>query len=324
MIVPQTYKPIKTLFVFKGSSLEQTWRRILAATLLSVVITLVQVEYDLLDFTLTALPFTLIGLALSIFLGFRTNAAYDRWWEGRKLWGGIVNITRSYARQLQTFVDDGDAQNAGDDGRLLRHDTVHDQTIRTIAWTHALRLHLRTGNLWNRDLAGTLAPLLSEAEIAELRESTNVPISILHEMGLRLRTARQGGQLTDYQAVLLERSLQEMTALQGGCERIRNTPVPWGYTVLLHRLVFFYCFALPFGIVEDVGWATPLVVMLVSQALFGLDEIIIDIQEPFDEEPNSLPLLALATTIERNLRDVLDQPDAAIPPPTQPVDGVLW
>ena len=322
MIVPRTYNPIKTLFVFKGSSLERTWRRITAATLVALAVTATEIGLQLQAYSLSSLPFTLVGLALSIFLGFRTNAAYDRWWEGRKLWGGIVNISRSYARQLQTFVDDGEPRDGSP--RTLRSDTITDQTTRTIAWVHSLQYHLRTGDLWKRGVGERLAPLLSADEIAELKAGTNVPINILHSMGLRLRDARQAGQLTDYQAVLLERSLQEMTALQGGCERIRNTPVPWGYTVLLHRLVFFYCFALPFGIVDEVGWATPVVVMLVSQALFGLDEIIIDIQEPFDDEPNSLPLNALAVTIESNLRDVLDQPADMMPQPAQPVDGVLW
>ena len=323
MIVPRTYSPVKTVFVVKGSSLERTWKFILAATLMAVLVTWVERHYHLEEYTLTTVPFTLIGVALSIFLGFRTSAAYDRWWEGRKLWGGIVNITRSFARQLDTFVVEADPASPHAAEAPAAGELVRDLTVRTIAWTHALRIHLRPGDSWDRGLHETLSRYLPDDEVAALRESSNPPIAILHEMGRRLRTARLAAQVTDYQAILLEESLREMTALQGGAERIRNTPVPWGYTVLLHRLVFFYCFALPFGLVKDVGWSTPIVVLLVSQALFGLDEIIIDIQEPFDDGPNSLPLKSLATTIEINLRESLGEPPEERPAPIAAVDGVL-
>jgi ion channel-forming bestrophin family protein len=120
---------------------------------------------------------------------------------------------------------------------------------------------------------------------------------------------------------VFEKSLTEMTTIQGGCERIDNTPVPFAYTTLIHRIVGFYALLLPFGIVNDVQWMTPLVVFMICHAFFGLDEIGDEIEEPFGIEPQDLPLAAISRTIEINLLQYLDEPD--VPPMLEPVGRVL-
>ena len=257
--------------------------------------------------TLTVLPFTLIGLALSIFLGFRNNTSYDRFWEGRKLWGGLVNASRSITRQILTLVIE--PETAGPQRRLSdRHrQLVHDVS----AYIHALRLHLQ-----GRQDLELMTQFLGRVTAERLARESNPPIAILQRLGDDLHAAWRQGWIRDYHLPVLEQSLTELTALQGGCERIRATPIPFAYTVLMHRIVAIYCFALPFGIVDTVGVFTPVVVSLVSYAFLGLDTIGSEIENPFDDDPNDLPLHQLSRMIEINLRELLGETD--LPEPITP------
>jgi putative membrane protein len=309
MIVKQSMSYLRMLFAVRDSSLERTMPRIAAITLFSVAVTLGDYWLGTGVYTLTTAPFVLIGVALGIFLGFRNNTAYDRYWEGRKLWGNLVNTSRSYARQLSNFVLSADDERAVTE---LRRELIY----KTIAFAHATRHHLR-----ETDPSQDLEAYLTPAEMGSLAEQRNVPVYILRRCGQRVRDAWQAGFLDKYHLTILEGSLVQFTDILGGCERIRNTPVPFGYTVLMHRIVSFYCFFLPFGIYDTVGLLTPLVVFLIAHALFGLDEIGNEIENPFGTAPQHLPLLALCRTIEVNLRQELDE--AHVPEFIRPVGGVL-
>ena len=182
-------------------------------------------------------------------------------------------------------------------------------------YAHALRHHLRDSDPFP-DLGE-----LPAAERAQLADPRNVPLAILQTIGRRMQWAWQQGWIRDYHLPVLEASLTELTAIQGGCERIKNTPLPFAYSVLLHQLVAFYCLLLPFGIVQEVGIMTPVVVLLISHAFLGLDELGDEIEEPFGTHPNDLPLSALSRTIEINLRQLAGERD--VPPFLEPVDDVL-
>ncbi len=314
MIVKRDLSWLRLLFSIKGSSIAQTYVRLLAITAFSVVVTLAEMSTELDDpYSLTPVPFTLIGLALSIFLGFRNNAAYDRYWEARKLWGRLVNTSRSFARQVLTLIGPP-VDGVGDEAAI--REFQEDLIQRTIAYAHALRHHLR-----DTDPFEDLQWLVSEAELDHLRTQKNVPVAILQEIGLRLRAAWRDGWISEYHLPVLEGSLTELTDIQGGSERIKNTPIPFAYTVLTHRIVASYCFALPFGLVRTVGALTPIVVLLIAHAFFGLDEIGDEIEGPFGTDPQHLPLTALCRTIEVNLLQAIDAP--RIPPLLKPVDGIL-
>ncbi len=288
--------------------------RILIITGFSVIVTVLEALSDIDDgYSLTPVPFTLIGLAVSIFLGFRNNASYDRYWEARKLWGRLVNTSRSFARQVLTLV--GPPSDEIGSGRLVRA-FQEDLVRRTVAYVHALRHHLR-----NSDPFPDLQRFLPEEELQHLRTQVNVPIAILQDIGLRLRGAWRDGWISEYHLPVLEASLTDLTDIQGGCERIKNTPIPFAYTVLTHRIVAFFCFALPFGLVRTVGALTPVVVLLISYAFFGLDEIGDQVEEPFGTEAQHLPLNALCRTIEINLLQAIDDDD--VPQMLQPDDGIL-
>ncbi len=140
-------------------------------------------------------------------------------------------------------------------------------------------------------------------------------------MGERIRWAWRLGWIDRYHLAILEDSLTTMTDIQGACERIKNTPIPFAYTILVHRIIAFYCFTLPFGILSSVGVLTPVVVFLISHAFLGLEEIGDEIEDPFGTADEQLPLTALCRTIEVNLRQHLDE--SPVPELLQPVDGVL-
>jgi len=286
------------LLSVRGTTLPATWPRIAVATIWAVLVTVVWTEWDLARFSLTTTPFSLIGVALSIFLGFRNNAAYDRFWEARKLWGRLVNSSRTWARQVQAYI-------GGDGSEPLQTELVERQ----IAYVHSLRQSLR------REPVDVDLP-----EAAELAQRQNPPSVITAGSAMRLGEAVRRGWLDPLHLPILEATLTEITDLQGGCERIRATPAPWIYTVLTHRIVALYCLTLPFGLEATVGPLTPAVVAMIAFAFYGLDAIGDEIEEPFGDDPNDLPLTQLSTMIERDLRQALGQP---APPAVEPVDGVL-
>jgi ion channel-forming bestrophin family protein len=313
MIVRHELTWLRMLFSYKGSSLTRTMPRILAITAISAAATIVILLNGLEHYTLTVTPFTLIGLALAIFLGFRNNAAYDRFWEGRKLWGQLVNSTRSFAREtLMLIVPPANRHASDPDVREFQEDLIR----RMIGYVHAFRHHLRNTSPYDE-----LKGFLPEDEFPLYQDEKNVPIAILLDLGLRLRRAWRDGWISDFHLTSLERTLSIITDVQGGCERIKNTPIPFAYTVLLHRTVAFYCLFLPFGIIDTVRWMTPLVVALISHAFLGLDEIGGEIEEPFGTEPQDLPLTAISRTIEVNLLQAIERKE--LPELLEPTEGVL-
>ncbi|MFO0740300.1 MAG: bestrophin family protein [Labilithrix sp.] len=302
---------LKTV-VLGGFALPHIWLRTGIVTALSIVTTFLWEEFKTFHYSISPVPFTLIGLPLGIFLGFRNNAAYDRFWEGRKLWGGLVNVSRTLTRQILTLIEAPDA----DPEELKRFETSLVRYV--IGYFHAVRHHLRDHEPWE-----VLSHnMLSEEDIAHLKKQgkTNVPIAMLQEIGDRIVHARRKNWIHPFHVPTIEQSLANLTDLQGGCERIKLTPIPYSYTVLLHRIVAFYCALLPFGIMDAAKWATPLVVLSVSYCFFGLDAVGDELEQPFGTDVNDLPLHAITRTIERNLRERIGD---EIPQPLQPQKGVL-
>ena len=326
MIVRNRSSWLELIFSWRGSNLPDIWGRLIAVTFVAVGVAIHHEIYlrdkeHLWDVAISNLPFSLMGLALSIFLGFRNNEAYGRYWEGRILWGRLTNVMRTLGRQILTMIDD-DATNPGHERSSRKHENTqllafkHALIYRLIAYCYSLRNHLR-----DMDRTEGLSGYLAEEEITELPQQRNIPNALMYRIGDRLMWAWQHGWLNDYTYQTIDTSLVEIATVQGGCERIKNTPLPFTYTVLLHRIVACYCFFLPFGIVKDVGLLTPLVVLLISYAFFGLDAIGDEIEDPFGTEANDLPLNAISRNIEVNLRQALGEKD--LPPPLEPEDYVL-
>ncbi len=313
MLVRPTRSFPGTIFLLRGSALGSVWPYLLFLLIYSSLIT--WMEPELIEegrSSITTVPFSLIGLALSIFLGFRNNACYDRWWEARKLWGALINQTRSFTRQCCTLL-------AGEPlGGKPASPEQEELVVRTVAFTHALRLHLRK----QMDRIDELVPYLGQEEVDVLQRQANVPNAILHRTGQMLRDHWKAGRIETYHLEIFERSLERFSDIQGGCERIKNTPVPIAYTMLTHRIVGIYCLALPFGVIDQVGLYTPIVVAMVSFAFLGLDMVGSQIEDPFEEDPNDLPLMALCKVIEIDLKQRIGHPDVPDPEPVR--DGILY
>lgn len=320
MMVPEKrYSWLRLLLKYRGTAFERMKGRLLFITLQAVVITYVDLHHGFFHADLTVIPFTLIGLALGVFLGFRNNTSYDRFWEGRKLWGQLVNTSRSLTRQMLTLIgprpfEDGETASVGDPNELRAFQ--REMVYRLIAYVHCFRMHLR-----DQDRLEELEALLPAGEIDALRKELNRPAAILQTMGDRLRGAWHRGWIHSMHVPVLEQSLTVLMDVQGGCERIKSTPIPLSYTTLIHQIVAIYCFALPFGIVKTVGQFTPVVVGFVAYSFFGLDAVGDEIENPFGQDPNDLPLSGLTRMIEVNLRQRLGEED--LPPLLKPKGGVL-
>jgi putative membrane protein len=303
MIVPDRRMSwFRLLFEYRGSALARIRGRLLAVFLVACSVSTLSEMLGGLRFDLTTVPFTLIGLALGVFLGFRNNTSYDRYWEGRRLWGRLVNDARSFARLSLHLISEratSAAQASAEQTRSLQRALIY----RVIAFTHALRLSLRNELGDGRELAALLSP----EELALLPAQRNVPLFISEQISARIAQVRALGVLRHRDVHLLENLVSDLTDVQGGCERIRATPIPWSYTVLMHSIVATYCFALPFGLVGTTGLLTPIVVALIAYAFLGLDAVGDELEQPFGKEDNDLPLTAISRMVEINLRQLLGE-----------------
>jgi len=302
MIVRDRPTGLRLFLVMRGSILPNIWKSLAFTTLLAVAVTLLDGTIEGVKITVSAIPFTLMGLPLAIFLGFRNNAAYDRYWEGRKQWGELVLSSRTLARQCLSLVDEHAARE-----RMIR---------RAIAYAHALRHHLRKTDP-SREVQAWLAP----EEWERVKDLPNLPHALMLDMGADLALCLREGRLQPMLAPAIDASLSSMTGVAAACERIRGTPIPFSYTLLLHRTAHLYCIFLPFGLVDTIGYLTPLVAAIVAYTFFGLDALGDEIEEPFGHADNDLPLDAICRTIEIDLRTALGERD--LPPPLMPVNYQL-
>lgn len=237
-------------------------------------------------------PYELIGVVLALLLVLRTNSGYDRWYEGRKLWGGIVNQSRNLA-QIGVLYGPRDAE-------------WRERFVRwTAAFSHACRHSLRD----ERDLSD-MRGLLSDEELAELAAAQHMPSFVACRLGTMLRRACQEGELDRFAFMKAEEQRNLLIDHIGACERILKTPLAKAFSVKIRRFIFLYLIALPFGIFDKTGGLTAVIVMLVAYPLLSLDQIGVELQNPFCVRHLShLPLNDICQTIQRNVLAYLDNED---------------
>ncbi len=298
MIVRGRPSAFRLFFIYRGSVLSQIWGVLFVNIALATLVTMTHGDLFSHKITLTAIPFTLIGLPLAIFLGFRNNATYNRYIEGRKLWGEIVLHSRNFARQCMSLIKHAEPLKPGLDLSDVRVRMVY----RAIAFSHALRHMLRS-----TDGTADTRPLLLPDEWQQCSKAGNAPDYLMQQMGKDLRLCMDEKRLDGCLAANIDASLSAITAAAASCERIKSTPIPFSYTLMLHRTAYLYCFLLPFGLVDTIGFMTPFVVGIVAYTFFGLDALGDEIEEPFGNLPNDLALDAICRGIEINLRDALEE-----------------
>ncbi|MEQ1952682.1 bestrophin family protein [Mesorhizobium yinganensis] len=287
MIVRPRPNIFQLFFVMHGSIVPRILPQIIGFAAYSVlVVELVSwLALDMSDFNIA--PFGLIAITLSIYLGFRNNAAYDRWWEARKLWGQLVFDIRNLSRGAISLIEDRD-----------RHRPL---LMNALAFCHALRGQLRKVDATTE----TKAFIGSEAD--GLARHANRADELVRRMGRQINAARKDGAIDPIGFRILDERLSSLAAVQAGCERIAGTPLPFAYTLLLQRTAYVVCLLLPFGLVPSTGWATPLFTALIAYTFFGLDALSEELEDPFGTEANDLALDGLCRVCEISVLEALGE-----------------
>jgi len=297
MIIRPKLNWFRMLFVWRGSVLPQLLPRLALIFVLSVSAIVMHAHVRNYPIGLGTPPFALVGIALAVFLGFRNSASYDRWWEGRRLWGSLIIHARSLARQAIS----------------LAHAAERDEMRAFIAVLgglgHALRHQLRKTDATG-DLTHRLPPEL-QARVADARFR---PAVLLLWLGEWTAARAREGSLDGYAVMAMEQNLNELSSVIGGCERLATTPLPFSYSVMIHRTVYLFCALLPFGLVDSAGVLTPLFALLVAYAFMSLEAIAAQIEDPFGVEENDLALNALCESLEDTLHEMANDAGFERPP----------
>ncbi|MFF8801350.1 MULTISPECIES: bestrophin family protein [unclassified Methylobacterium] len=292
MIVRPRPNLLTILFAMRGSILPKVAPKVIAICALAcLVVALEQRHAAWFPVTAGIGPFTLVGLALSIFLSFRNGACYDRWWEARRAWGSLIVEMRGLARLLPALLP-------GPEHEALRRRSLR----RAVGFAHALHARLR-----GLDEAEAAAPWLPPDERAALRQRPSGADAALAGLTRDLAEAMRAGSLSEILFASLEHKIAHLSAIQATCERIHGTPLPFAYTLLLYRTAWLYCLLLPFGLAGSLGWSTPVVAALVAYAFFGLDALGDELEEPFGTDANDLPLDALLHAADAPILDALGE-----------------
>lgn len=280
----------------------EVWKPLLVLFVWDVIVT---VTYTLHSFQAPPLPLTLFGSALALFLGFRDNSAYQRWWEGRILCGAMINASRNLSREARNFLPADQA-----------HDLRRTIVLRQIAYVNALRCQLRRLPVDEQVLR-----YLSRGEAEPALERTNIANGLLDGTGRRIDDARRAGWIDTIQQTRMEATLVDIANAQGGMERLKNTPLPNQYRFFPTLFTHIFCVLLPIGLVETLGFATPLGSTVAGLMFLAVLQIGDDLVDPFANTVHDVPLTAMCRTIEI---DLLQSIGDAAPGPVTPVKGVLW
>ena len=240
------------------------------------------------EFTSTTALHSLLGVVLGLFLVFRINSAYDRWWEGRKLWGGLVNSARNFALKLSAYLDAGDAENRSWFARMIPN------------FVFASKEHLRKGVILN-ELEMPEGELVKK--ISEVQHKPNAIAGMMYD---RVNQLYKQGKLTGEQFFVLDKELKDFIDIIGACERIKNTPIPYSYSMYIKKFIFTYIITLPFGFVTTFKYVTILAVLLITFVLLSVELIAEEIEDPFGKDVNDLPTDELAMKIRENIREIFN------------------
>lgn len=224
---------------------------------------------------------SMLGFVLSLFLVFRTNTAYDRWWEGRKQWGALVNVSRTLAMRVKEFSSN-------------EEDHAHFREA-IPSFVAALRDHLRPGTM--------KVPVPPSG--ASFAHTEHVPNAWAQSMERRASGMKSTGAIDGQQHWLIAQNIERMVDILGACERILKTPIPYSYSMFMKKFIFLYVITLPLGFVDMFGWWSIVVVMLVFYILVSVELIAEEIEDPFGVDENDLPLDALTQTIQKNVHEIL-------------------
>jgi putative membrane protein len=259
---------------------------------IAVYATIIAILYNYSHITRITIPLAIpaiLGTVISLLLGFRSNQAYDRWWEARHIWGAIVNDSRSLSRQVMSFTYNN---YHSEDVETFRQRMIRRQ----IGWSYALGHHLRKQNALK-----SLDKYIDRDEFEALKDIENIPSALLDNMGSDLHLALDKGWINSYQQVELDRTLSRLTDSMGKCERIKNTVFPHTYSLYIHIALMLFIALLPFGVIEYFGYVEVPLVVAISASFLLIEKMAIHLQDPFENKPTDTPMTTIAGSIEKNL-----------------------
>ncbi len=282
---PKTW--FKHIFSFNQSdTLSKLWKELIAIGLLTLGIAHLEVKYieNTEPFNSLMQVYSLVGFALSLLLVFRTNTAYDRWWEGRKKWGELVNNTRNLSLKINTVCTNKE------DRKYFKRMISN--------YPFAMKEHLRSGvDLSQLDL--------TEMEREEISKYEHKPNFILKRIYERLEGLKKDGALSEEGYIVVDTNMKTFSDIIGACERIKNTPIPYSYSIFFKKFIFIYVTTLPLAFVNSFGYYSSLVSIFVFYILVSMEILAEEIEDPFGTDDNDLPTDGLSQKIKDNVHEIL-------------------
>jgi putative membrane protein len=335
------YRKIKTAVI-----LSFAWKNILFFILYGTAVYFLfhWLEHIGVDASVPFAPLGTIGIAVAFYVGFKNNQSYDRFWEGRKIWGGIVNYSRTWGNQVLSYVS---LRMAHEDVTEAEMKNWHKKLIyRHMAWMNALRLQLRAASTFSIDHSKNhggkyhlgrpeevhwkeeVGPFIQVSEIDRCKAAKNTATQLIRMQGEDLALLMEKGLIEDFRHMELMHSLEEFYNLQGMCERINNTPLPRQYAYFSTIFVWIFILILPFGLEglfkemgHALGWIMIPFYVIIAWIFYTMEIVGDNSEDPFENYINDVPMTALCRTIEIDLREMLGETD--LPEKIQPVNGVL-
>ena len=311
MIVKRNFNPLK---VWKYIQ-RPMWVVILWSTAAWSVYHFLEVEFLAISF----IPIGLLGSALAIFVAFRNNSSYGRWWEARQVWGNIQSSSRVLARLIITFTDSHSHQEnyLPERSETFKKDLVYN----CIAWVNLLRLKLRGQEAEDE----TIIPLLIEADFNEIKKAVNKPALLQRMMGKKIYEAMANGTLGGFDSFQMEGQLLALSNYQAACERIKETPLPRQYDFFTRLFVYLFSLLLPFGLLgffqAELSWVIIPLSILVSGVFIIMERTGAANEDPFENLVTDVPLTSICNSIERDLKEMLGE---SLPDKLQPEKGYLY
>lgn len=289
MIIRDKSNSFALLFAWHGTILPKVLPALAFVVLISTILVYLSSHHY---FTFPAVPaigFTVFGIILSIFLSFRNTACYDRWWEGRKLWGALIATSRHISR----------------DSHVLPEQQRQVLMYRVMLFTCLLRNRLRNQNQAIEFYKNKVA--LDDSIFDQLPHHINASQYVLEHIQKTMVSSLRQSEISDIIYQGLNQHIVAFGNIQAGCDRILSTPLPYSYSVLLHRTVYCFCLILPFSLEASLGIWTPVIVSLIAYLFLGLDALSAQLEEPFGLQENDLPLDAITRLIEREMLSSLGE-----------------
>lgn len=274
-------------YIIKWSGFRQILKLIIGIGVFNFLLTWYFLDLHHYRIESTSVAHSLLGIVLGLFLVFRTNTAYDRWWEGRKMWGALVNNTRNFALKINAFIEDQEKK-------------VYLRDL-TTAYVFAMKEHLRFGVLYEE------LQYLPKSDLDRIKDFDHKPNYLSSRIYEEVNDSFKKGEISGEQLFLMDKEIKSFLDIIGACERIKNTPIPFSYSVYIKMFILVYVITLPFAFMSDFLYASVPITMVISYILISIEVIGEEIEDPFGRDQNDLPTDELSEKILRNLREIVPQ-----------------